>query len=52
MMADDMPISKGRSILKIMGRLFGNPVRFEPVTYEVTFSGNRQNIKKVAKLPI
>ena len=50
MMLDDALISKSRSILKIMWHLFGNPVRFNPVTFEVTFSGDRQNIKKAAKL--
>jgi len=49
-MSDEANFSKSRSVLKIMGQLFGNPVRFNPVTLEVTFSGDRQNIKKAAKL--
>ena len=50
MIIDDAIISKSRSILKIMWRLFGNPVRFNPVTYEITFSGDRQKIKKAVRL--
>jgi len=49
-MSDDVIFLKSRSILKIMWHLLGNPVRFNPVTFEVSFSGDRQNIKKAAKL--
>lgn len=50
MLSDDMLISKSRSILNIMWHLFGNPARFSPVTFEMTFSGDRQKIKKAARL--
>ena len=50
MVSDDVLASKSRSILRYMGYLFGNPVQFDPVTLEITFSGCREMIKKAVKV--
>jgi len=37
-------------ILKYMWHLFGNPVHFNPITLEITFSGSRQSIKQAISM--
>ncbi|MFZ5611032.1 MAG: hypothetical protein ACOY3U_02385 [Bacillota bacterium] len=41
---------KSRAVLKYLWYLFGNPVQFNPITLEITFSGSRQSIKQAVSM--
>lgn len=49
-MADDILFLKSRSMLRYMWYLFGNPVQFNPVTLDITFSGCREKMKQAARM--